>query len=130
MCNNKSAVDITESEWYVLDVLWDHSPRTAKELTDVLKNSIGWSRSTTLTMLRRMTEKGLLICEKESAQPQMYYTMLSGDEVRLRETEHFLKRVYRGSISMMLSAMTDGNKLSDTEIAELYEVLHQAEQKK
>ena len=60
----------------------------------------------------------------------MYSTMLSRDEVRLRETEHFLKRVYRGSISMMLSAMTDGNKLSDTEIAELYEVLHQAEQKK
>ena len=130
MDNNKSAVDITESEWYVLDVLWDHSPWTAKELTDVLKNSIGWSRSTTLTMLRRMTDKGLLICEKESTGPQTYSTMLSRDEVRLRETEHFLKRVYRGSISMMLSAMTDGNKLNDAEIAELYEVLRQAEQKK
>jgi len=130
MDNNKSAVDITESEWYILDVLWDHSPRTAKELTDVLKSSIGWSRSTTLTMLRRMTEKGLLTCEKESTGPQMYSTMLSRDEVRLRETEHFLKRVYRGSISMMLSAMTDGNKLNDAEIAELYEVLRQAEQKK
>lgn len=130
MDNNKSAVDITESEWYVLDVLWDHSPQTAKELTDVLKNSIGWSRSTTLTMLRRMTDKGLLICEKESTGPQTYSTMLSRDEVRLRETEHFLKRVYRGSISMMLSAMTDGNKLNDAEIAELYEVLRQAEQKK
>ncbi len=130
MEKNKSSVDITESEWYVLDVLWDHSPRTAKELTEVLKNTIGWSRSTTLTMLRRMTDKGLLLCAKEDEHPQMYSTPLSREEVRLRETEHFLKRVYRGSISMMLSAMTDGNKLDDAEIAELYEVLRQAEQKK
>ena len=130
MENNKSAVDITENEWYVLDVLWDHSPRTARELTDVLKTSVGWSRSTTLTMLRRMTDKGLLICEKDADHPQMYSTTLSREEVRLRETEHFLKRVYRGSIAMMLSAMTDEGKLDDAEIAELYEVLRQAEQKK
>ena len=130
MENNRSAVDITENEWYVLDVLWDHSPRPARELTDILKNSVGWSRSTTLTMLRRMTDKGLLICVKNSGQPQMYSTPLSREEVRLRETEHFLKRVYRGSIAMMLSAMTDEGKLDDAEIAELYEVLRQAERKK
>lgn len=130
MEKNKSAVDITESEWYVLDALWDHAPQTARELTEILKTSVGWSRSTTLTMLRRMTDKGLLKCETDSHDLRIYSPTLSRDAVRLRETEHFLKRVYGGSVSMMLSAMSDGKKLDDEEIAALYEVLRQAEQKK
>jgi len=123
-------VHITESEWYVLACLWERSPQNARELTESLKKTTGWSRSTTLTMLRRMSDKGLIRCSSEDGGIRTYTTDLAENEVRMRETEHFLARVYKGSVSMMLSAITDGKKLDDTEIDALYEILRQAEEKK
>ena len=123
-------VHITEKEWYILACLWERSPQNARELTESLKKTTGWSRSTTLTMLRRMSGKGLIRCSSEDGGVRTYTTDLAENEVRMRETEHFLARVYKGSVSMMLSAMTDGKKLDDTEIDALYEILRQAEEKK
>ena len=126
--NEKQNTDITESEWNVLSCLWEHMPQTARELTEVLSASIGWSRSTTLTVLRRMTEKGLLLFEEGDDGVRIYRTELAQDAVTMRETEHFLDRVFGGSISMMLSAMTAGKRLTGDEIDALYEVLRQAEE--
>ena len=128
MMNEKQNTDITESEWNVLSCLWEHMPQTARELTEVLSASIGWSRSTTLTVLRRMTEKGLLLFEEGDDGVRIYRTELAQDAVTMRETEHFLDRVFGGSISMMLSAMTAGKRLTGDEIDALYEVLRQAEE--
>ena len=128
MTDEKQNTDITESEWNVLSCLWEHMPQTARELTEVLSASIGWSRSTTLTVLRRMTEKGLLLFEEGDDGVRIYRTELAQDAVTMRETEHFLDRVFGGSISMMLSAMTAGKRLTGDEIDALYEVLRQAEE--
>ena len=128
MMNEKQNTDITESEWNVLSCLWEHMPQTARELTQMLATSVGWSRSTTLTVLRRMTEKGLLLCEEGDDGVRIYRTELAQDAVTMRETEHFLDRVFGGSISMMLSAMTAGKRLTGDEIDALYEVLRQAEE--
>ena len=128
MMNEKQNTDITESEWNVLSCLWEHMPQTARELTQTLATSVGWSRSTTLTVLRRMTEKGLLLCEDGDDGVRIYRTELAQDAVTMRETEHFLDRVFGGSISMMLSAMTAGKRLTGDEIDALYEVLRQAEE--
>lgn len=128
MTENKQSIDITEGEWHVLVCLWEHAPQTARELTDALAASVGWSRSTTLTVLRRMTEKGLLLCEEGNDGIRIYRTELAQDAVTLRETEQFLDRVFGGSVSLMLSAMTAGHRLTGEEIDTLYEVLRQAEE--
>ena len=128
MTEEKRSIDITEGEWNVLVSLWERAPQTARELTAALAASVGWSRSTTLTVLRRMTEKGLLLCEEGGDGIRTYRTELSQDAVTLRETEHFLDRVFGGSVSLMLSAMTNGRRLSGEEIDALYEVLRQAEE--
>ena len=126
--NKESRIDITDGEWNVLSCLWQTSPQTARELTASLASSVGWSRSTTLTVLRRMTEKGLLLCEEREDGIRTYRTELSREAVTLRETEHFLDRIFGGNISMMLSAMTAGKRLTGEEIDALYEVLRQAEE--
>ena len=53
--NNRN---LTDAEWNVMECLWQKSPRTGRETIDWLKERMGWSRSTTLTLLRRMEEKG------------------------------------------------------------------------
>ena len=48
----------TEAEWKIMEVLWDHSPRTMSEITKTLEPVTGWTRHTVITLLKRMQEKG------------------------------------------------------------------------
>ena len=57
---NKKAISLTPAEWQLMECLWEKSPRSGREAVDDLRERAGWSRSTTLTMLRRMSEKGLI----------------------------------------------------------------------
>ena len=61
---NNENHSLTTAEWYVMEVLWQHDHCTGREAVEQLSQSAGWSRSTTLTVLRRMTEKGLIVCEE------------------------------------------------------------------
>ena len=117
---------LTPAEWHVMECLWEHTPRTGREAVEWLSSHVGWSRSTTLTMLRRMDEKGLIRSEKDDAGLQVYFPNLNRDETALRQTEDFLHRVYNGSFGMMLSAFTKKQSLTREEIDELYAILDQA----
>lgn len=118
---------LTNSEWYVMDCLWTQSPMTVMELAAALEQRIGWAKSTTITTLHRMEEKGLIRCEREGRTRQ-YFPVLEQDKARRQETRSFLERVYQGSVGLMVSAMTQDRALSREEIDELYDILRRAEE--
>lgn len=118
---------LTPTEWHLMECLWEKSPRTGREAVEYLENSVGWSRSTTLTMLRRMTEKGAIRCGEEDG-VKVYEPLIQKEEAMLHETDDFLSRVYKGSVSMMMSAITRKQDLSQKEIDELYAILRKAEE--
>ena len=124
--DNKN-INLTESEWYVLECLWESSPKSGREAVEYLNKRVGWSRSTTLTMLRRMTEKELIRLD-ESGEMNMYYPLVEREDAVKKETKNFLERIYNGSLSMMVSAFTEKEKLSKEEIDELYSILQKAEE--
>lgn len=117
---------LTPTEWNLMECLWEKSPRTGREATEYMEQSVGWSRSTTLTMLRRMTEKGIISCAEEDG-VKVYEPNLRREDAAQRETGNFLNRVYKGSVSMMMSAITQKQELTKEEIDELYAILRQAE---
>ncbi len=117
---------LTPAEWHLMECLWAHAPRTGRECVEYLKEAVGWSRSTTLTMLRRMTEKGLLE-QQESNGIQVYSPLIPRSEAVIQETDSFLSRVYQGSVSLMVSALTQKQALSRDEIDELYAILQEME---
>ena len=55
--------ELSEAEWHVLESLWADSPKVGNQIVADMEIRKGWCRSTTLTMLRRMTEKGLIFCD-------------------------------------------------------------------
>jgi len=124
---NSHEISLTPTEWHLMECLWEKSPCTGREAVEYLAKSVGWNRSTTLTMLRRMTEKGLIRCE-DSEGLKVYFPLIEREQAAMRETEDFLSRVYHGSLSMMLSAMTKKAELSRSEIDELYDILKKAEE--
>lgn len=119
-------ISLTEAEWHVMECLWEHAPRTGREATQWLEKQMGWSRSTTLTLLRRMEAKGAVESRTENG-VKVFLPRIGREDAALQETEDFLSRVYQGSISLMVSALTRKQSLSQEEIDELYALLQELE---
>lgn len=117
---------LTNSEWYVLDSLWERSPMTVMELVSALHEKVGWAKSTTITTLRRMEDKGLLHCQVEG-RTRHYTPAVERQSAARQETRSFLDRVYQGSVGLMVSAMAQEKTLSQEEIDALYAILKEAE---
>lgn len=123
---SEQGISLTKTEWNLMECLWEASPRTGREATDYMRKHVGWTRSTTLTMLRRMSEKGLISCEEKEG-VKVYTPLIKREDAVIRETDDFLKRVYKGSISLMMSAITKRQELTKEEIDELYAILREVE---
>ena len=121
-------IKLTGSEWSVLDCLWEKSPQTVMQLVAQLGEKVGWAKSTTITTLRRMEEKGLVRCEV-IGKGKSYTPAVEREQAVIFETRSFLDRVYRGSVGLMMSAMARRQELSPEEITELREILAQAERR-
>ena len=78
-------------------------------------------------MVRRMSEKGLIGYE-EKGKTKYFFPKVKKEDVVVQETRDFLKRIYDGSIGMMMSALVNQNDLSKEDIRELREILEEAEQ--
>ena len=122
----RKEVCLTQSEWYVMDCLWAYAPQTVMQLATDLSQRAGWAKSTTITTLRRMEEKGLVHCEVTGR--TRHYRPSVERRKAVRETRSFLNKVYRGSVGLMVSAMAQDKALTRKEIDELYEILRQAEE--
>lgn len=121
-------MSMTEAEWQVMERLWAQAPRTGRELCEELRAAIGWSRSTTLTLLRRLEEKGAAAAQSEGGVKQ-YRPCIPREEAAVQETEHLLERVYQGSVSLMVSSLVKKQTLSQAEIDKLYALLQEMEDK-
>lgn len=119
--------NLTTSEWYVLDCLWERSPMTVMELVAILSGKVGWAKSTTITILTRMEAKGLIRAEVQD-RGKRYYPCADRRGAVQAETRSFLNRVYQGSVGLMVSAMAQEKALPREEIDALYEILRQAEE--
>ena len=120
-------IKLTASEWSVLDSLWQENPQTVMQLVSNLGKTVGWAKSTTITTLRRMEEKGLVHCETVG-KGKSYTPAVEQEKAEIQETRSFLDRVDRGSVGLMMSAMAQRQELSPEDIAELRDILRKAEE--
>lgn len=126
---NDKHITLTEAEWTVMECLWEKSPRTGRETVAWLDQKMGWTRSTTLTMLRRLEGKGAVAGDTEG-ELKTFRPLIAREEVAVRETENLLDRAYKGSLSLLVSSLTRKQSLPQNEIDELYAILREMEGKK
>ena len=117
---------VTQSEWPIMELLWE-GPKTLMELVNALMVQIGWSKSTIVTIVRRMDEKGLITFHTEG-RAKVFRPVVTRDEVAAHETTSLLQRAYNGSIGMLISAMAHRNDLTKADIDDLYAILKEAEE--
>lgn len=117
---------LSSSEWKMMEALWQ-KPQTLMELSAALEKTVGWSKSTVATMLRRMEDKGI-ISHLEQGRAKLFTPVLTREDVVTRETNNLLRRAYNGSIGMLVNAMAQRNDLTKEDIEELREILRKAEE--
>ena len=118
---------LSEAEWNIMESLWEESPKVGSRIVADMAGRVGWSRSTTLTMLKRMSEKGLIACE-DNGRMRVYVPLIERETAVKKETDHFLKRVYHGSASMLVSSFIKKQRLTTEELSELWQILDRAEE--
>ncbi len=124
--NGGDGAKLTASEWSVLTCLWEKSPQTVMQLVADLNERVGWAKSTTITTLRRMEEKGL-VSVAQTGRGKSYSPAVERERAATAETHSFLDRVYQGSVGLMMSTMARRQELSADEVAELRSILDQIE---
>ena len=122
----KKSIILQQSEWIIMEKLWESSPQTIMQLFHSLKVEPGWSKSTVNTLLGRMVDKGIIRYE-EGEKAKQYFPNVRREDAAMAETESLLKRVYNGSVSMMMSTLVRQKAISKEEIAELYDMLKELE---
>lgn len=120
-------IKLSESEWKVMNLLWEQAPQTMMQITKHFRESTGWTKHTVMTFLRRMEEKGA-VHYQEGGRAKLYYPDIEKEEAVLQETEEFLDKVFEGRMGLMLNTMVEKRALSKEEIAELYDILRKAEE--
>ena len=121
-------VSLSDGEWKIMNSLWESGESTITELTASLENETGWDKHIIITMLGRM-EKKEAVAHRQGGRAEVFYPLVSREEVSMQETRGFLEKVYRGSLGMMVNAMVADQALSEQEIQELYDILEQARKK-
>lgn len=113
---------LSENEWYIMQVLWEKSPSTLRDICEALKETKGWTKHAVSSFLKRMLEKGAISVD-ESGKMRQYSAVWSREETILEETHSILERVYRGDLLLMVSNAVKEQKLSGEEISELKNLL-------
>lgn len=104
----------------IMEVIWDCNHQiTSNELLHIfVQRGKGWKSQTISTFLSRLVEKKFLIVSKEGRN-NIYLPRISQEDYRLWEAQNVLDKIYQGSVKNMITALYDGEKLSDDDIAEL-----------
>lgn len=118
-------MNLSDSEWKLMNHLWDASPRTITELTAAVKEETGWSKNTVITMLSRLEAKGA-VRHEEGVRAKQYFPAVERQAAARAETESFLSKVYGGSLGLMVSNLVESRRLSEEDIAELSAILEKA----
>ena len=101
-----------EGEYKLMEVLWDAGAVNSTHLVELCREKLGWNKSTTYTVLRRLKNKGALRHENTVVTP-----VLTREEAIRAQGEELVERV--GGLSLFMTAFLSGRKLSREEAGEL-----------
>ena len=104
------------SELHVMSVVWEEGPSSARRIADVLAERVGWSKTTTYTVIKKCLEKGALI----RTDPGFICTAaITEKEIRRQETEELIDRFFGGRADRLVASLFEDGGMSPDEIADL-----------
>lgn len=111
---------IYESEYRFCLILWANEPVKSKELVRLCQEQLGWKSTTTYTVIKRLSERGVLKNENT-----IVTSLVSKDEVQAAELDEFVEKTFEGSLPAFIAAFARNQKLSDKEIDAMQAMIDQ-----
>ena len=105
-----------DSEWKVMEVLWQDGDTTAKELSLRLADSAGWNKNTTYTVIKKCVEKGAI----ERREPNFVcHAAITKRQAQKEEADSLVDKVFGGSAELLFASVLSGRKLKKEELERL-----------
>ncbi len=111
---------IFESEYRFCLILWEHEPIKSAELAKLCKEKLGWSKTTTYTVIKRLADRGVLKSENT-----IVTSLISKEEAQRSELDELMEKKFEGSLPAFIAAFAHRQKLSDKEIEEIRRIIGQ-----
>lgn len=102
---------VYESEYRFCLILWEQEPVKSSELVKLCAQQLGWKPTTTYTVIKRLSERGVLKNENS-----VVTSLVSKDQVQAAELNQMVERTFEGSLPAFIAAFTKHQKLSEKEI--------------
>lgn len=106
----------------LMQLLWETSPRTMRELTQALENETHWTKHTVITLLKRMQQKGTVLVHEGGA-VKTYSPAIQKEQVAREQTDTLLSRMFSGKASLLVNHLAERGRIPDQEIQEMMEIL-------
>ena len=113
---------ISDAEWQVMQILWEKSPMTVKEVIEILSQKTTWKSETIRTLINRLTKKKAVRFEKKGRR-HYFYPVLSQEDCVKADADSFLARAGGAMLKPILAAFIEKEELSAEEITELQRIL-------
>ena len=105
---------VFESEYRFCLILWEHEPVKSSELVKLCRQQLGWKPTTTYTVIKRLSERGILKNENT-----VVTSLVSKDQVQAAEIDELVERTFEGSLPAFVAAFTKHRRLSAKEVDEV-----------
>ena len=112
------APKIFESEYRFCLILWEHEPIKSMDLAKLCKEKLDWSKTTTYTVIKRLSERGVI--KNENA---IVTSIISKEEAQQSELEELMDKKFEGSLPAFIAAFGKRQSLSDAEIEEIRRII-------
>ena len=112
------APKVFESEYRFCLILWEHEPIKSSELVALCKEQLGWKPTTTYTVIKRLSERGVLKNENT-----IVTSLVTKDEVQATEINEMVEKTFEGSLPAFIAAFTKHQKISEKEIDAIQEMI-------
>lgn len=120
-----STPKIFESEYRFCLILWEHEPLPSAELAKLCRERLGWSRTTTYTVIHRLAERGVVKNENGFVS-----SLVSKDEAQAAELDELVEKTFEGSLPASVAAFARKTKLSQNEVDQLRAMIDGYEEKR
>jgi BlaI family transcriptional regulator, penicillinase repressor len=113
-------IKIFDAEYRFMNIVWQHSPVASTDLVKLANEELGWKKSTTYTVIRRLCKRGA-IRNKDA----IVCALIQREQVRYAETEEHINKIYDGSLKLFFTTFLQKEKLSKDDVEELKKIVEQ-----
>lgn len=105
------------------DIIWNNEPLTTAQLIKICEKELNWKRTTTYTVLKRLSENGLF----QNIQGNVT-SLVSREEFYAKQSEKFVNETFKGSLPAFFAAFASNKSLSQSDIAEIRKLIDSYEE--